>query len=367
MDITQKTVISLMKSALYKEKTVIPEGFDIREFKSIVYRHNIWGLMYFGLNNSGIKLPEWLLMNYQIHSALLEMLWYKYDEIAQRFAEEGIENIPLKGIYIKDLYPSKYMRQMGDIDILIHEGEYREKIRPIMLSMGYTEGTESDHELHWYKDNQLIEFHKRIIPSYNKDFYKVIGDGWDWVQENQYAYIFTHFAKHYRDKGIGISHLVDLEILRGQATDSKLKELHLDKFYENVQRTLDCWFRDKEYDEITERITDTIFSSGEFGTKETSAKSQNLKKINEVGGNAKKARFKDFFNKIFPPYKVMKIRYTYLEKLPILLPFMWVWRIIVAPFRGNVKKVYKDNKAITRDNYYNYKEELNSVGLDYWF
>ena len=34
MDITQKTVVSLIKSALYKTKTVIPEGFDEEKAKA---------------------------------------------------------------------------------------------------------------------------------------------------------------------------------------------------------------------------------------------------------------------------------------------------------------------------------------------
>lgn len=366
MDITQKTVVSLIKSALYKTKTVIPEGFDEEKAKAMICRHNITGLIFFGLYNSGIEIPDWLNVKFQVKMRFMENLWYKSNEITVAFRENDIEYIPLKGIILKDLYPSPYMRLMSDADILIREKDYRKKIRPVMQSLGYIEGTESDHELHWEKDGFLIELHKRIIPSYNKDFYKVIGDGFEWVKENKYAYIFTHFAKHYRDSGIGIKHLVDLEVLRDKATDKGLKELYLDKFYENVQRTLDCWFRDKEFDEVTEQITQTILKSGEYGTKKTSLKSQNLKKLNEADGNYKKARVKDFVGKVFPPYSAMKNRYAILKKLPVLLPFMWIWRIICSPFKGNVRESLKQNKMITEDKD-NYKEELNAVGLDFWF
>ena len=366
MNITQKTVISLIKSALYKEKTVLPEEFDYNEFKAIVDRQNISGLMYFGLYHSGIEIPKWLTVKFQVNMGLLENLWYKNNEIQESLKKEGIEYIPLKGIVLKDLYPSPYMRQMSDVDILIHEKDHKTKIRPIMLSLGYTEGIESDHELHWIKDRQLIEFHKRIIPSYNKDFYRVIGDGFEWIKDHEYEYIFTHFAKHYRDSGIGISHLVDLEILREQATDKGLKELHLDKFYDNVQRTLDCWFKDREFDDVTARITDTIFKSGEYGTKATSLKSRNLKKINAANGDAKTARTKDFMRLIFPPYSAMKMRNPVLKKLPVLLPFFWSWRIICSPFKGRIGDVYRENRSITTEDL-SYKEELNAVGLDFWF
>lgn len=365
MDITQKTVISLIKSALYGEKTVLPEGFDEEEFKFIIYRHNIWGLMYYGLYNSGIKVPNWLTLKFQINVALTENLWHKSEETCEKLKEKGIEYVPLKGIVLKDLYPSPYMRHMSDIDILIYEKDYKSKIKPLMLSLGYTEGNESDHELHWYKDKQLIEFHKRIIPSYNKDFYKVIGDGHEWVKDHEYEYIFTHFAKHYRDSGIGIIHLVDLEVLKEKATDEGLKELNLTTFYENVQRTLDCWFRDREFDDVTMKITDTIFNSGEYGTKEILAKSQALKQLKAANGDYKKARVNDFLNRLFPPYNVMKMRNPILIKLPVLLPFLWVWRIVSSVFTDKVQKGFRANKNILASN--EYRNELTAVGLDYWF
>lgn len=365
MDITQKTVISLIKSALYNIKTVIPEGFDWEEFGNLVIRQNVSGLIYFGLYNSGCEIPEWLTNVFKNRMVRLEQLWYKVDEILTAFDKESIEYIPLKGIELKNHYPSPYMRQMSDADILIREKDYRKKIKPIMLSLGYSEGVESNHELHWIKEKQVIELHKRIIPSYNKDFYKIIGDGWDWVQQNPYAYVFTHFAKHYRDSGIGIKHIVDLEVIRNQATDKGLAELHLTKFYENVQRTLDCWFRDGEFDDVTTRITDTVFNGGEYGTRENSIKSQNLKKLKNADGNLKKARAKDFIYRLFPPYSVMKTNNPILRKLPILLPFMWIWRIIRSLFQGKVKKAYIENKNISENS--DYMEELNAVGLDYWF
>ena len=366
MDTTQKTIISLIKSALYKTKTEIPPEFDNAKAEQIISSHNIYGLIYFGLYNSGIAIPKWLENKFYNRVFILENLWHSGNEIQDAFREKGIEFIPLKGIVLKDLYPSSLMRSMSDIDILIREEDHKKKIKPLMKELGFKEGTESDHELHWEKDGCLVELHKRIIPSYNKDFYEVTGDGWDWVQNNRYAYIFTHFAKHYRDRGIGITHLVDLEILREQATDTELKKLHLDKFYENVQRTLDCWFRDREFDDVTERITQTIFRSGEYGTYNVSVMSKNLKKINAENGDVKAARKKDLLRSIFPSFEVMKSRNPILKKLPFLLPIFWIWRIITSPFKGKIKKFYKENKSITQEGN-SYKEELNAVGLDYWF
>lgn len=365
MDITVKTILSLVKSALYKEKTVIPENFDWELARKIIASQEIYELTYYGMVYSDAEIPKWLKTKFLERITILTTLWYKGEEVIAAFDKAGIDYIPLKGIVVKDYYPEPYMRHMGDVDILIHESDYADKIKPIMLGLGYREGVESNHEFQWIKDGYLIELHKKIIPSYNKDFYNVIGDGWGWLKDgNQYAYLVAHFAKHYRDSGIGIGHLVDLEVCRKMSESSGISDLHLTKFHNNLQRTLDCWFRNAEYDEITSFITRKIISGGEYGNRITAMKSSTLKLIYEAGGSVKKARIKHALRALFPTFSVMKKRYKVLKSLPFLLPFFYVWRMICSPFRGNIKKNVAINKSIKNDDYRN---ELKFVGLDFWF
>ena len=130
----------------------------------------------------------------------------------------------LKGTLLKEMYPKKELRAMGDADILIKTEQY-DKIKPIMQGLGFEERTESDHELIWRKPQLLLELHKKLIPSYNKDYYAYFGDGWqlgkpnsnfphrfEMSDEDQMIYLFTHFAKHYRDAGIGIRPLPETTI-----------------------------------------------------------------------------------------------------------------------------------------------------------
>ena len=360
-----ETFIELIKSALYKEKAVIPENFDWDSARRVIAAHELYELTYYGLVNSGIPVPDWLRQKFFERITVLMALWQKGEEVISALKELDVEYLPLKGIVIKDMYPEPYMRHMSDIDILIREKDYKSKIKPAMLKLGYVEGDESDHEYVWTKDGQIIELHKRIIPSYNKDFYGVIGDGWEWIKsDNQYAYLVAHFAKHYRDSGIGINHFVDLEICRNMSGGKGLKDLHLTEFCDNLNRTLDCWFRGKEYDEITRHITERIFGSGEYGNRIIAEKSSSLKQLNAAGGSVGKARIKRLLRAAFPSFSAMKKRYKILKYLPFLLPLLWVWRIICSPFRGNVKKNYENAKSIKKDDY---RDELKFVGLDYRF
>ena len=59
------------------------------------------------------------------------------------------------------------------MDILIRPEQY-DRIVPILEQLNFREKNETDHELVWIHDDLYLELHKRLIPSYNKDFYWII-------------------------------------------------------------------------------------------------------------------------------------------------------------------------------------------------
>ena len=309
------------------------------------------------------EIPSWLQQSFYQRMAYLTRLWDSAEKIMKSFDESKIEYVPLKGIVAKDYYPNKFMRQMSDIDILIHEKDYENKIKPIMKEMNFTEGHRTDYEIHWIKGNSNIEFHDKLIPNYNKDFYQVIGDGWEWIKKHSnFEYSFLHFAKHYRDSGIGIGHFVDLELLWENAD---LEVFNLGKFSSNIRKTLDCWFGDVEFSDIELFITNKIFESGQFGKKEVHLSSSNIKKLKNSGGNVKVAKTKDLFLLIFPTWQSWIERNPLLRKLPFLLPFFWIARLVSSPFKGNINGLVKKNRSIGADD--DYSKQLEFVGIDYFW
>ena len=100
------------------------------------------------------------------------------EQLCEAFDAEGIAYMPLKGCLMKRLYPSPELRPMGDADILIRPEQY-ERIRLVVEKLGYDEQVESDHELIWHRKDLNLELHKRLIPSYNRDYYRYFGDGWN--------------------------------------------------------------------------------------------------------------------------------------------------------------------------------------------
>lgn len=386
MNDIQCGVINLVYSALKGEKVSLPEAFDFSKAVKIAKKHKIEVLLYYGALNCGFSqdgpLMQELFMLTCGNIAVSEQQMYSIKEIFSAFDEQEINYLTLKGTMLKNIYPSPEMRSMGDADILIKTEQYG-TIKQIMLKLGYTEITESDHELIWNKSNIHIELHKRLIPSYNKDYYAYFGDGWrlakikngsrySMTDEDQMIYLFTHFAKHYRDAGIGIKHMTDLWVYRKSKPQldekyikKELTSLQLYDFYVNIINTLSVWFENRESDGITDFITEVIFNSGVYGRGEAHILSDAVK-ISKTTNNVK---IKKYVKLTFLPYKSMCVKYPFLKKTPLLLPIMWVYRIITALlFKGDrIKSQKQAIEKMSAENIDGYQDALNFVGLDFNF
>lgn len=389
MDNIQTGVIALIRAALTGEKQTLPPDFNFEKAVMIGSRHGILTMLYYGALNCDIGGAHPLLgklFQSTCKSIMIsERQMYEIGRIFAAFDENGIEYMPLKGTLVKELYPKPEMRSMGDADILIKVEQYG-AIKPIMESLGFAEKLESDHELIWQKPTAYIELHKRLIPSYNKDYYAYYGDGWklakccdgtrySMTDEDQLIYLFTHFAKHYRDAGIGIRHFVDLWVYRKNkpALDEEylkqeLTKLSLYEFYVNIMDTLAVWFENKQSTEVTNFISNIIFNSGVYGTNEAFALALAIK-TKKKSNVVKNTKAYSIINALFPPHNSMCVQYPFLKRCPILLPFTWFYRIITALLfrRKNIKKQQQRISKMSEENINSYQSALNYVGLDFNF
>ena len=392
MDNLKKGIITLIKSAITGEKYDLPKDFDLKNALIVAKKHNIMPLVYNGAYNCGYdNSQESMLTAFQIvcnNFAIHEMQMYELFSIQDQFEKNEISHMVLKGARLKNnCYPNPELRNMGDIDVLIKLEQYQ-TIKTIMQNLGYTEDVESDHELIWRKDKVLVELHKRIIPSYNKDYYAYFGDGWQLATQktqgknfayemdknNEFIYLFTHLCKHYRDSGIGLKHLIDIWMyqiknkdLDLQYIENEFEKLKIYDFYQNVQKTLRMCFDGEDGNQVTEYIIEAVFNGGAFDKKQAEILSTTLKQVNQ-GKSVARIKIEKVFNSIFVPYSSMCNMYRILKKLPILLPFVWIWHFFRRLFtKGKLKDYNKEFKDMKEDNVKAYKQSLNFVGLDYNF
>lgn len=385
---TQQGILTLIKSAITGEALTLSPAFSMSEVAQTARRHHITALLYEGAALCGVPLREDPMPGMFQRSVSRLMISEKQlsasNKLFAAFEEAGIDYMPLKGLRMKALYPKPELRSMGDADVLIRLEQY-DTIRPILLQQGFAEKLESDHELIWEKKTLYLELHKRLIPSYNPDLYAYFEDPWAMAEreqghcwamrvEDEWLYIFTHMAKHYRDGGIGLRHITDLYVFRRAhpAMDedyirAALDRLELTEFYRHICLLLDYWFGGASGNSTLEMMTEFIFTSGSFGTADSHAVSMMLRKIeNSRVGNG---RLLYIWQALFPGKKVLLTQYPVLEKHPWLLPVAWLLR----PFhrlRKNpnlLQQKRKDLKTISSENIENRRRSLKLVGLDFQF
>ncbi len=384
-----RNFLNIIKSAITARAMVISPELISDGFWELTSKHRIATMVYYGLYYCCVSADEntqkILCQHSFIDAVIDEKQNYWYNKITKNFEEAGIKYLPLKGISIKKLYPKSEIRRMGDIDILI-ESSRKDEVEDVMNSMGFNKGVESDHELVWSNTEVCVELHTKLIPSYNKDFYAYFGDGWDkaipergsrynFTSNDTFIYMFTHFAKHYRDSGIGIIHMCDLWLyvksraLNFDYIDSELDKLFLKKFWYNIKATLSVWFEDAEPTEMTDYITDVIFASGVYGLRENSVISTELKKKKQHGDDYAKAKAKSVMGLLFPNLERMKEKYAVLNTLPFMLPVFWIVRGVAVLFgKGSkISSVAKDIRISNEQNINDYHSALKYVGLDYNF
>ena len=387
MDNLKLTLIKLIKSGLTGENLGPIEVADFGELIKLTAAHHVIMPVYYGMLNSKVKIPDDIAA--AIKNATLRLIYisnnqhFELDRLFDALKAEKIDFVPLKGSVLKSFYPKPEMRHMTDADIFIRT-EQLDKIASVMKKLGYEYKYDSDHETVYSLEEKLtIEFHKRLVPSVNEDFYEYYKNYWEKLDKNggfsmeeHFVFCVCHLAKHYRDGGAGIKYLTDIYILKEKnQTDmavvfSQLEKLSLDTFAKNIFKTVDVWFGDGEADEITELITEKVFASGAYGKKSDKTIAAAYKKTATQNENRYTLRFKRLLLFLFPPFSAMAEKYPFLKKVPFLLPLTWILRFIKVTFNGRIKYLkpsVKSFKLSTAENISEYERDLQAVGLDFNF
>ena len=290
------------------------------------------------------------------------------EKVLDKFEENNIETVVVKGIIMKDIYPQNYMRQMCDMDILVHYEDY-EKGSKILKDLDFSEY--NDHKRH-KKDHHLVfikkpmftlEMHRKLIPDerdgeeyFNNIWnscikYKNYNNVYKMNIEDAYIFCIVHMLKHFKTAGISIRDVLDVyvynEKYRNEVNQSELskkfEEIGIKEFEENIKKIAYKWFGNEEIFEFDD-VEKYILGGARFSVSVQSA-------ILNKGGKSKM-----IFRMFFPKYSKMKREYPFLKKIPVLLPIMWCIRIIDKVFLSDTS-----NKArLERLNLVR-KTEINEV------
>lgn len=383
MNVTQQSAILLTKSAISGQPEKLPENMDFQSVVNLMEHQGLTALCYLGALNCGISeedpIMQYLQDMYCVALISSERQLELIQSISQAFEENGIDHMPVKGTLMKALYPDHAMRYMCDADILIKEEQYP-KIHPIMESLGFKETGESDHEHIWKHPFLMVELHKHLIPSYNKDYYSYFGVGWDlakiqnghrWSMTREDAFIYDtiHFAKHYRDASANAHFIIDLWICLRTYKDmdrtyirQQLGRLKMEAFYDNIIRLTQAWFEGGSWDDVVERMTEILLDEDKKQKKQRREIAGDTRAV-QAEGSAKKARIKHIWRRIFLTREQMDWSRPQFKHFP--LPIAWVarWCSDIPKWGKAIRQ--EKNKNISEEAVENYRKDLEYVGLQF--
>lgn len=327
--------------------------------------HSVGALVSVALEKLGLA-PEKALVERNMAIRKTMLLDAGRAELFSRFREKGIRYMPLKGIIMKDLYPSIGLRQMADNDILI-DPEYRERAKDIMVELGYTveHYLKSNHDVYMKPPVYNYEIHISLFELSNRKtfaeyFDDVFGAGiqdkddpymYSMTDEYYYLYFKAHEYKHHTNGGTGIRSLLDTYVFlrnKEKSMDRSHLEGELQKLeildYERDTRDLAFKIFDPDFSARNLReymknpkkpkdllsddekiFLDGFFLAGTYGTMITMIKNS-LDKC-EKQGNGRFVKIKYVFERVFRNGDFYKEKYPFFYKTKVLLPIAVLCRL----------------------------------------
>ena len=293
--------------------------------------------------------------------------------------QNGINHIILKGFASAYYYPDPQKRQLGDIDFLV-EGEDLEKTEKLLLSEGFIKSLDGhSHHILFQKDGAEFEMHHTIagIPNGKageifKEFFKgaaakFIDNGFhNPSPEIHGAAILLHTIHHMTLDGLGLRHLLDFVYFVDKTVNEPFWEESLLPLLKRsgtldfaaaiaktgakyLKTTCPDWAKNVP-DSLCDEIIFDIMSLGTFGRKnaERSAAGRMTVKSGKKG---------KIVSAIHTLHRTMRTACPILQKVPILYPFCFVYRVLkylVLALFGKKKSVLKISaQADERNKIYN--------------
>ncbi len=343
-----KVLLKIIKN--FMEDTKSPQTKEIEEKKlyKIAKAHKVENFLktWAETNCQSETIKKLVLASYhtQIIKDTNENI--ELEQILEQLEKANIETLVVKGITMKQVYPKDYMRQMCDIDILVHPKDFK-KTSKILENLGFNKFF--DYERHLVFEKKpfiLVELHRRLFSGEEADA-KYFNSIWHesiayknyhnikrMDQEDTYLFCIMHILHHFQSTGIKIRDILDVYCIYEKYKNSfnfeklnkKLEEFNIKSFEKNIKKIAYQWFGEEEILEFDE--VEKFILKGETIENQINYK---------VGENQGKAKY--LLQMFFPKLKQMQERYPILKKLPILLPIMWIIRIIKKAFsKSNTMK-----------------------------
>lgn len=350
--ITTRCCTELIRALLTDQPMVpLPEGVSMQNLFAFSKYHGVESMVFHALS---LQEVSWDPVNQKSWSSRADMLLTQSivqlaerDAIIAAMTGAGIPILPVKGSWLKELYPQIDYRQMSDLDMLIHPEDVLQA-EQVMLQLGYVVGEEvTTYHLNYTKKPYMeVELHMSLLPETdpNYSYYENVWEKATPVEENpllfqlsaedSYIYYLLHLQHHVLFAGTGIRSVLDSQVYRQsypqmdqQYLAKEYARLGIGAFVRQIEQLCDCWFSSgNSVPPELKKLEKMILTSGTYGTEERQFRLQ-MAKANAGYTNPMLSSIRYWCSRFFLPRKEMEKEYPILQKLPVLLPVIWFVRL----------------------------------------
>lgn len=348
-------------------------------------RHFIDALVGTTLKQAGVSLPKY--WEDRMVKAVRKVLLFDTErkKLCAWMDSEQIWYLPLKGIILKDFYPSVGMRQMSDNDILFDENAW-ERVEKHMISEGYEAESvgKGNHDVYQKlpvfnfemhrslygkgHDERWVEYYSdiknRLLPDQAEEMRDTIHSasenttanqtdsmygenssyGYHMSDEDFYIYITSHAYKHYSGSGTGLRTLLDFYAYLNakEATldfdyiRTECKKLGIDDFEQHnrilcrkvfaPQQTYNQASFEQSLSADEFDMLQYYLSSGVYGTFDRMVANR-MEKQKKADGKKNLSKLSYYRHRVFPGMELYE-NYPLLVKHKWLIPAYWLYRIV---------------------------------------
>lgn len=346
-------LIALLRGFVQETAPEIPEPMDIAALWRAAAQQNLLPVLAYENKRRRLFADEAICRRLDglLHTAVGTAVQRcaAFEALSQTLSAHGIAHMPVKGYYLRALYPAPEVRTFGDIDILIHQ-EDRQKAHQLLLSLGYQPGNDWEPTYSYRKGAEYYELHTNLMDGNldgRSDLQAYFATAWNHAEPDDglrfrpaadfhLIYTVCHLAKHLYGGGAGLRMYLDValyvrhfdSVLEWGKIANEFSALHLWDFFCTVMNACRTWFGVATTCPLPEPEEDTLdallsytLDADLFGHLRDHA----VVRLRNGGEEATRERV--LLRMLFPSAEEIQQRYTFLQHRRWLLPAAWVVRL----------------------------------------
>ena len=364
MDREAEYLAELVLAGLNGERAApVPEGMTVEAIEKISAENHMNALLLGSLlKTEGLSEEQKENLRKKVMGSMIftGIQLQELKNMEERMEQAKIPCQFLKGARLKFYYPTPFLREMSDIDLLVH-GDFMEQAAAELEGMGYVLQQRIKHHDIYRKDPGIIvELHRSMYDrtvdekqyAYFSDLSRAVRRKgclylYDFEAEDFYIYMMAHMAKHFYKRGCGIRNLVDIYVFRNRFGDT-MEEAYLQKqfaglgltaFVKHMEKLMRIWLMGEEGEAFYQQLFAYMSGCGIYGKDENGIWNRFCEET--MDGRKGRSALKRWYH--FPPYDYMVMYYPWLGKSAcgrLLLPAAWTIRGVrgVVCGRGKYKR-----------------------------